>query len=46
MQQVKRELLMDAWFGAHQRELTLRERLAWKGDKLYIPSSMRVQVLQ
>lgn len=45
-QQMKRELLTDVWFRDHQGELTLREGLAWKGDKLYVPSILQVQVWQ
>lgn len=45
-QQLKQELQTDAWFVAHQRELTMRKGLAWKGGKLYIPDSLRLQLLQ
>lgn len=36
------------WFRPHQRELTLRGEMAWKGDKLsgYVPDSLQIQVLQ
>ncbi|KAK9395792.1 hypothetical protein NXF25_019153 [Crotalus adamanteus] len=45
-QQLKQELQTDAWFVAHQRDLTMRDGLAWKGDKLYVPDSLRLQILQ
>lgn len=44
-QQMKRELQIDTSFRAHCRELTLRGDLAWKGDKIYIPKKLWVQVL-
>lgn len=44
--QMEKELKTDTWFSAYPGELTEREETTWKGDKLYVPASLQIQVLQ
>lgn len=46
IQQLEKELQADARFGTHKGELMLQEKLAWKGDKLYVPEKLQTPVLQ
>lgn len=43
---LKTVLPADQWFNDNKDALTLKDRLAWKGAKLYIPTSLKLQVLQ
>lgn len=45
MCQLKEVLQKDEWFKAHQNKMTVREDLAWKGDKLYVLATLRIHVL-
>ncbi|KAK9395697.1 hypothetical protein NXF25_019058 [Crotalus adamanteus] len=38
-------LLSDPWLTSHPHILTMRDRLAWKDEKVYVPQSLRVEVL-
>lgn len=40
------ELKSDPWLANHRALLTHREGLAWKGEKLYIPTPLRNRVLK
>lgn len=42
---LKEALQKDEWFKAHHNEMTMREDLAQKGDKLYVPATLRTHVL-
>ncbi|KAK9395713.1 hypothetical protein NXF25_019074 [Crotalus adamanteus] len=39
-------LLSDPWLMSHPHILTMRDGLAWKGEKVYVPQSLRVEVLR
>lgn len=43
---LKTVLPADQWFNESKDTLPMRERLAWKGSKLYVPNCLRLQVLQ
>ncbi|KAK9395571.1 hypothetical protein NXF25_018932, partial [Crotalus adamanteus] len=45
-QRLKVELKTDPWFSDNRQLLTYRDKLAWKGSKLYLPSTLRLQALQ
>ncbi|KAK9401921.1 hypothetical protein NXF25_010277 [Crotalus adamanteus] len=43
---LKEELKTDPWFLANKTILTYQDRLAWKGSKLYLPETLRIEALQ
>ncbi|KAK9395730.1 hypothetical protein NXF25_019091 [Crotalus adamanteus] len=43
---LKEELKTDSWFNDNRSLLTYRDDLPWKGSKLYLPTSLRIQALQ
>ncbi|KAK9395747.1 hypothetical protein NXF25_019108 [Crotalus adamanteus] len=45
-QKLKDELKTDLWFNDNKQLLTCQDELAWKGSKLYLPSTLRIQDLQ
>lgn len=45
-QQLREAMKEDEWFRDHKKELIIREDLAWKEDKLYVPASQRTRNLQ
>ncbi|XP_026578725.1 proto-oncogene Mas-like [Pseudonaja textilis] len=46
MAQLKGALKLDEWFLAHSDKCTVRDELAWMGAKLYVPETLRSQILQ
>lgn len=46
MTALRSALPADPWFSDNRDALTLKDGLAWKGSKLYIHASLRLQVLQ
>lgn len=43
---MKKEITSDPWLNANQTELTHRQGLAWRGDRLYVPPRLRRAVLE
>lgn len=43
---IQAALPADAWFQENQNTLSLRDGLAWKGSKIYVPSTLWLDVLQ
>ncbi|KAK9395596.1 hypothetical protein NXF25_018957, partial [Crotalus adamanteus] len=43
---LKEDLKTDSWFLENKTIVTYRDGLAWKGLKLYLPETLRVQALQ
>lgn len=43
---LKAALPADLWFNDNKDALTIKDGLAWKGAKLYVPTSLRLQILQ
>ncbi|KAK9406121.1 hypothetical protein NXF25_004895 [Crotalus adamanteus] len=43
---IRTALLTDKWANKHPGWLTNRDGVAWKGDKMYVPESLRTSVLR
>lgn len=46
LDELRQALVTDPWLAEHKTLLTSREGFAWKGDKLYVPPSLRSSVLK
>ncbi|KAK9395371.1 hypothetical protein NXF25_018732, partial [Crotalus adamanteus] len=46
VQTLQGALKVDPWLTSHPHTLTMTDRLAWKGEKLYVPQSLRVKILR
>ncbi|KAK9403779.1 hypothetical protein NXF25_008606 [Crotalus adamanteus] len=45
-QKLREALEGDKWFRNHKEDMMMKEDLAWKGSKLYMPLNLSTQILK